>query len=101
MDLNLLRLKLERTNISLWAIYIVQIVLHSPYVNIKYFNQTISDIFSKIKSDPNFKNVNEVILAGNMSFKTDYIPNILKTDKIVPVFKTENLIDLQITDQLI
>ena len=30
----------------------------APYANIKYFNQTISDIFSKIKSDPNLKNVN-------------------------------------------
>ena len=37
----------------------------APYANIKYFNQTISDIFSKIKSDPNFKNVNEVILVGD------------------------------------
>ena len=42
-------------------------MLHSPYVNIKYFNQTISDIFSKIKSDPNFKNVNEVIVVGDMN----------------------------------
>ena len=79
---------------------IVQIVLHMQTLN-TLINQTISDIFSKIKSDPNFKNVNEVILAGDMSFKTDYIPIILKTDKIVPVFKTENLIDLQITDQLV
>ena len=37
----------------------------APYANIKYFNQTISYIFSKIKSDPNFKNVNEVILVGD------------------------------------
>ena len=66
---------------------IVQIVLHMQTLN-TLINQTISDIFSKIKSDPNFKNVNEVILAGDMSFKTDYIPNILKTDKIAPVFKT-------------
>ena len=40
-------------------------IVHNPYVNIKYFNQTISDIFSKIKSDPNFKNVNEVIVVGD------------------------------------
>ena len=66
---------------------IVQIVLHMQTLN-TLINQTISDIFSKIKFDPNFKNVNEVILAGDMSFKTDYIPNILKTDKIAPVFKT-------------
>ena len=31
----------------------------APYANIKYFNQTISDIFSKIKS--------EFILAGDMN----------------------------------
>ena len=34
----------------------------APHANIKYFNQTISDIFSKIKSD-----VNEVIIAGDMN----------------------------------
>ena len=34
----------------------------APHANIKYFNQTISDIFSKIKSD-----VNEVIVAGDMN----------------------------------
>jgi len=32
-NLNLLRLKLARTNISLWAIYIVQIVLHIQTLN--------------------------------------------------------------------
>ena len=39
----------------------------APYANIKYFNQTISDIFSKFKSDPNLKNVNEVTLVGDMN----------------------------------
>ena len=37
----------------------------APCANIKYFIQTLSDIFSKIKSDPNFKNVNEVIVVGD------------------------------------
>ena len=40
----------------------------APYANIKYFNQTISDIFSKIKSDVNFKNLNEVIGRGYEDF---------------------------------
>ena len=39
----------------------------APCANIKYFIQTLSDIFSKIKSDPNFKNVNEVILVRDMN----------------------------------
>ena len=37
----------------------------------------------------------------DMSFKTGYIPTILKTDKIVPVFRTCESDDLQITDQLV
>ena len=51
----------------------------APYANIKYFNQTISDIFSKIKSDPNFKNVNEVILVGdtNIKHKTNGLRTLL------------------------
>ena len=52
----------------------------APYANIKYFNQTISDIFSKIKSDPNFKNVNEVILVGdtNIKHKTNGLRTLLR-----------------------
>ena len=41
----------------------------APHANIKYFNQSISDIFSKIKSDPNVKNVNEAILVGDKKHK--------------------------------
>ena len=51
--------------------YILVVNIYHPksiaYVNIKYFNQTISNIFSKIKFDPNFKNLNEIILVGGMN----------------------------------
>ena len=52
----------------------------APYANIKYFNQTISDIFSKIKSDPNFMNINEVILVGdtNIKHKTNGLRTLLR-----------------------
>ena len=45
---------------------IVQIVLHMQTLN-TLINQTISDIFSKIKFDPNFKNLNKIILVGGMN----------------------------------
>ena len=67
-NLNLLRLKLTRTNISLWAIYIVQIVLHMQTLNTLINNKW--DIFSRIKSDPNFQNVNEVILVGDRNINS-------------------------------
>ena len=33
----------------------------------KYFNQTIREIFSKIKSDPTLKNAQDVVLVGDMN----------------------------------
>jgi len=48
--------------------YILVSYIYRSYGKIKYFNQTISDIFSKIKSDLNFKNLNEVISRGYEDF---------------------------------
>ena len=37
------------------------------YANVKYFNQIIRDIFSKIRSDPPLRNAQDVVLVGHMN----------------------------------
>ena len=39
----------------------------APYADVKYFNQTIREIFSKIRSDPCLRNAQDVILVGDMN----------------------------------
>jgi len=34
---------------------------------VKYFNQTIREIFSKIRSDPTLRNAQDVVLVGDMN----------------------------------
>ena len=67
--------------ILLCNIYHPNSALHA---NIKYLDQTISDISSKIKSNPNFKNVHE---AGNMDINllkhTNHINTGLYLDTLI------------------
>ena len=39
----------------------------APYADMKYFNQTIREIFSKIRSDPTLRNAQDVVLVGDMN----------------------------------